>query len=557
MKKRILFLTVMTILCATFTSCALFKKECEHSYTEKVVAPTCAAEGYTEHTCSKCNASYKDVPTQKVAHPYKNVVVSPTCAEEGYTEHTCTVCGDSYKDAKVAKVSHDYKAEIIAPNCAEEGYTKHTCSACGDSYKDTVTAKTAHRFNGGDCKYCDMEEITENIAPDTEWFVSGKSAYLISTPEQLAGFAALVNSGCDFTNKSIYLDSDIDLGYYEWIPIGTEKRPFTGTFSGEGYTITGLKINATSSYVGLFGYSTGKITNLDIVNATVYSSDSYWDVSIACGYSEGEIFDVSVSGYVDAKLSKRVAGIVGHARAAIKNCTNNAEIVADCYVGGIAGRSMSDIAYCTNNGNISGKSLYVGGIVGELNSTNGLVLNNLVNSANVSGASSVGGIVGQLYQETNSSSGENYENVAQSGDTYTHYKRFTTTIKNVENLGDVSASGENAGGIFGYVYVEATYAGTSNCCNRTYKCNIICDFRIVAENMKNVGTVNAYESVGELIGFFSADLESTVTAYTVTGAVSVNGEVEEGIYDVGSNTNLTLSGREVYAPDDGENTETP
>ena len=40
-----------------------------HSYTEKVVAPTTSAQGYTLHTCSKCGTSYKDsyvdkLPTQ-------------------------------------------------------------------------------------------------------------------------------------------------------------------------------------------------------------------------------------------------------------------------------------------------------------------------------------------------------------------------------------------------------------------------------------------------------------------------------------------------------------
>ena len=53
------------------------------------------------------------------------------------------------------------------------------------------------------------------------------------------------------------LDGDIDLTDYlgggSWTPIGTENVPFTGTFDGNGHSITGLYINASdSNYQGLF-----------------------------------------------------------------------------------------------------------------------------------------------------------------------------------------------------------------------------------------------------------------------------------------------------------------
>ena len=50
MKKRILFFAAMVLLSAAFTSCSFSKKECEHSYSDRVVAATCTEDGYTEHT---------------------------------------------------------------------------------------------------------------------------------------------------------------------------------------------------------------------------------------------------------------------------------------------------------------------------------------------------------------------------------------------------------------------------------------------------------------------------------------------------------------------------
>ena len=551
-----------------------------HQYTEKVIAPTCTAEGYTERTCKGCGDSYKDVFTQKVAHPYKSIVVSPTCATEGYTEHTCTVCGDSYKDTAVAKLPHSYRSEVVSPTCSEEGYTnhictvcedsykdtaveklphtygaeivaptctaegytKHTCTVCGDSYNDTETAKTAHRFNGSPCKYCGMEEITENITSDTEWYSSEKTSFLISTPAQLAGLASLVNSGTTFSGKSVYLDADVDLGYAEWIPIGNEQNAFSGTFSGEGYTVTGLKINASAAYAGLFGNSKGKITNLNIANATVYSGDNYNYVSIACGYSGGEISDVTVSGYIDAKISSYVAGIVGFTSAVIKNCTNNAEIVADGYVGGIAGLSSNNISNCTNNGSIVGKASYVGGIVGNVSSSVAKTFENLENNGNITGTNKVAGIIGAIAQVT-TEEGEHYKTTFKDP-WYDEFYGYVTKMSGFLNTGKIIGK-ENVSGLLGIVYTESSYYKYINYYTGRYGI-----FIIEANYFTNKGEIVGETSVGEISGYFYSDYTSLLTTYTVTGKVTVNDEVKEGNCDVGSNTNLTLSGREVYVCED-------
>jgi len=44
-----------------------------------------------------------------------------------------------------------------------------------------------------------------------------------------------------------------------WLPIGNPDTPFTGTFNGAGHQITGLWINRTGDYLGLFGFIDGAI----------------------------------------------------------------------------------------------------------------------------------------------------------------------------------------------------------------------------------------------------------------------------------------------------------
>ena len=41
-----------------------------HSYTAQVTAPTCTAQGYTTHTCSRCGSSYKDTYTAALGHHF-------------------------------------------------------------------------------------------------------------------------------------------------------------------------------------------------------------------------------------------------------------------------------------------------------------------------------------------------------------------------------------------------------------------------------------------------------------------------------------------------------
>ncbi len=104
-----------------------------HDYVAVVTAPTCTEEGYTTHTCSRCNNAYIDSETPALGH---TAGVDADCLND----QVCTVCGVVLAE----KLGHDYVAEVTAPTCIEEGYTTHTCSRCGDSYTDTVVEALGH-----------------------------------------------------------------------------------------------------------------------------------------------------------------------------------------------------------------------------------------------------------------------------------------------------------------------------------------------------------------------------------------------------------------------------
>lgn len=157
------------------------------------------------------------------------------------------------------------------------------------------------------------------------------------------------------------LKNDIDLSTatVDVVINNEEDNPFSGIFDGGGYTIKGLKItDATTQYVGLFGYVSGEIRNLTV---------------------EGEI------NLKNESQTLYVGGIVGYLSGQIKNCVNNVFISTEStvsnstyetpklFLGGFAGKSMGRIENSVNNATIEDSPTpidysemfgYIGGIVG-------------------------------------------------------------------------------------------------------------------------------------------------------------------------------------------------
>ena len=213
--------------------------------------------------------------------------------------------------------------------------------------------------------------------------------YQISTADQLKLFRDKVNDAKtkEETKICAVLTADIDLKNEEWTPIGigngTENNgatidfPYSGTFDGNGHTISGLNVNYRNKNGGLFCY----VMNATIKNLTVAGSVTH---SSGDGVAYG--------------------GIVGCADSStIENCTNRCTVTGNWYAGGIVGWSTdSDIIGCANFGNISSPS-FSGGICGKIGGENDAAgidatIRDCYNVGMVSG-NYAGGITGQSDSE--------------------------------------------------------------------------------------------------------------------------------------------------------------
>ena len=201
--------------------------------------------------------------------------------------------------------------------------------------------------------------------------------YQIGTAEQLKRFRDIVNGSNGQTQNRgacAELTADITLDSSEaWKPIGyaskyDETKAYSGTFDGQGHTISGLNANAVVS--GLFGYA----KNTAIKNLTVAGSVGGGSCSTAgggiVGYADGgTIENCGNLCEVEVRGSYPGGGIVGFASGlTITGCYNAGKVSKGDGMrgGGIVGKGENVNIYdCYNVGEIDGYTSKRGGIVGE------------------------------------------------------------------------------------------------------------------------------------------------------------------------------------------------
>lgn len=220
---------------------------------------------------------------------------------------------------------------------------------------------------------------------DTSWYTSTPDAseYHISTAEQLAGLAQLVNADpgtTNFAGKTFYLDNDLDLSGHEWISIGTvlggdyPEYSFCGVFDGQGHVISNLYSH--ESYIegadeshnllrnALFGsVYNGEVKNLGVANAEIWidpKDDSVAGKGILVDWmGKSKITNCWTSGsiYSGTKIEKNIGGIVG---ITMQGCT-----ISGCYsTATLTGNFTNSEGYYTEPNPADWPCDTIGGIVG-------------------------------------------------------------------------------------------------------------------------------------------------------------------------------------------------
>lgn len=314
---------------------------------------------------------YQTPVTLTFAHQLAKVRVTPIGDALGEVQslqlYTYTQC--TYEKGKAGQGSQEGWIDMKKCEYTENGATI-TCWEANVVPGYTITKLQA---NG-----TEERELSSGITPvagkfynitldkDKGYTEVSEGNYTVDNEKGLRNLAKLVNSNGGKTPINITLTGDITLTE-EWTPIGNFENRYTGTFDGNGHTITGLTVNQKErGNVGLIGYlgSGGKVQNLTLENVNL---NGYWFVGGVVGYNNnGTVTACTASGSINGK--EEVGGIVGsNYLGTVTACYNTSSTVNGSYlVGGVVGQNNKGIVTACYNasGSIYGE-VTVGGVVGD------------------------------------------------------------------------------------------------------------------------------------------------------------------------------------------------
>ena len=172
---------------------------------------------------------------------------------------------------------------------------------------------------------CDTGSIME-IA-DREWALQNGPIFHVSTPEQLAGVVYYVNAINDLNLESIeiYLEDDIDLAGYDWVPmgwLGAMSIRYDGLVDGQGHKISNMDIHIPyNNHCAFIAYSTGvTVQNITFENASV-SGGAYTGIVGGEIYISRKWSNVHVTGTISNAYGE-VGSIIGRESVTtFENCT--------------------------------------------------------------------------------------------------------------------------------------------------------------------------------------------------------------------------------------------
>lgn len=279
-------------------------------------------------------------------------------------EHTHNKDGDvtyTWKDDK------EHIKNVACKDCPIGYVTKETEShsigengfcACNEVYQPAKLTTDKYDIDGDDSKDA-VYEISN--AGQLYWF-AGLVNGTLSGETQNASANAVLTADIVVNKNVLKSDGTLNEGssFKEWTPVGVgDDSSYTGIFDGKNHTISGLYFsNQDKVYVGLFGYNSGKISNVGILDSCFYGGA---DVGGVIGYNkkDGTVTNCYNTGYVSGAAGL-VGGVIGYNRGTITNCYNTGGVSGDSYVGGVIGyNSGGTITNCYYN-----SSIYTGNAIG-------------------------------------------------------------------------------------------------------------------------------------------------------------------------------------------------
>ena len=437
--------------------------------------------------------------------PYKKYQAAPPVIESDLVSQATSINGSSLDGGTVYLYYKDHDA------------VSTTCN--GNAWQFSTEALQS----GAQVQlYADIEGMTPSYLTSAVVKYPGSGTeedpYRIYTAEDLHG-------AC---NSGYYkLMNDIDLASWinensptkGWPAIGRNSTVAT-YIDGDGHKVTGLWINTTEGYNGLFSnYSAGYIKNLTVEVATgkKVKGGDYTGVLIGRMYN-GQIINCSVKGDVEGTdYASVLTGYIGNGR--IENCVVNGNATGTKHVGGLS--AFAENATLTDNrfeGKVTSQaaSAYVGGLAGHAKNVTTTNCSTSETISSVGNNSFVGGFFG---------------------------KSETGTITKCYAEANITANGTNdyVGGLIGHASTPVSQCYTTGNVTASgddsYTAGLVAYTTAAVDNCYSTANANGTLYTAGLVGYTFSTVDKCYAKGDITGSMYGAGVVGEMDGAAASTTN--------------------
>jgi hypothetical protein len=335
---------------------------------------------------------FTTIPTSLELQTEPEIVELPSGALKTAYKVTALVkdsAGDPIENSTVAFSTDFSQLTKFSQIIAENG----TGSAAVSAMTDATGTATVYLFPTNEIGVATITAIIEayTSTPIDTTQVIFPSA-LFAGGDGSVGNRYLVSNASQLNNVRNHLDkhfkqtANIDLSGYSagagWVAIGSSAQSFSGTYDGDGYTISNLTINLVGDWavyvpVGLFRNTgaTAEISNLTLQDVNV--GGCYYAASLV-GNNSGRITNVSSNGTVVGEwdtgglVGRNTGSIIDSDFAGTVSCTY--EVEYGDWTGGLVGYNEGSISNCRTDAAIDSLGDCIGGLVGE-NRPSGVLIN--------------------------------------------------------------------------------------------------------------------------------------------------------------------------------------
>ena len=291
-------------------------------------------ESGTNATASTGNYAYVVLPL------YNNVTQLKYWSKRESTSYGTLKLG--YVDAQTSTACNNFTTlATVTPNTTNTEYTIDF----ENNYTLPAGKYIAFQWNTNGSYYaCCIDDVCiETTGGSTPTYITE-----IATVADWEAFCASVNSGLDYSSRTVTMTADITDAVTTMA--GTSSNPFKGTFDGQGHTLNVNLSSSTEGFVAPFHYVTGAtIKNLKVTGSCVSS--------------------------VSGNTRRHNAGLVG-------------SVVA-------TGVTVENCLVTANVGSTSYRTDYCGGLIGHLGDNTVTIIGSAyTGTLYVSGTNVVGGLLG-------------------------------------------------------------------------------------------------------------------------------------------------------------------